>query len=298
MVEHYVLLFLISIHVSGVFEDIAPWKVQLHLSLDFKKVFRYFLLFFSGCLSSFGHLYGMEGIMADPTRDLDFGNKSSDLIGDTSMTTINPNLASDSNTCNDANGLVHIGSLDKTPINGSEPLKKNVGGESNKMLQTGVIGGGGDNGGRLCLGHGNRSGGGSDHGHDKTDLYYQKMMEANPENALLLANYAKFLKEVRCDHKKAEEYYERAILANPSDGKVLSLYADLIWQIHTDAGRAESYFNQAVETDPNDCYVLASYARFLWDAEDDDDVEDEFNLISSKPEMFTGSSHGFPVTVV
>ena len=51
-------------------------QVQLHLSLDFKKAFRYFLLFFSGCLSSFGHPYGMEGIMADPTRDLDSGNKS------------------------------------------------------------------------------------------------------------------------------------------------------------------------------------------------------------------------------
>ncbi|PWA42955.1 hypothetical protein CTI12_AA540240 [Artemisia annua] len=178
-----------------------------------------------------------------------------------------------------------------------EPLKKNVGDESNKMLQTGVIGGRGDNGGRLCLGHGNRSGGGSDHGHDKTDLYYQKMMEANPENALLLANYAKFLQEVRCDHKKAEEYYGRAILANTSDGNVLSQYADLIWQIHNDADRAESYFNQAVKTDPNDCNVLASYARFLWDAEDDD-VEDEFNLISSKPEIFAGSSHGCPVTVV
>ncbi|KAD2806163.1 hypothetical protein E3N88_39540 [Mikania micrantha] len=48
----------------------------LHPCLDFKKVSRFFVLFFSGCLSSFGHLYGMEEIMADLIRDLNFGNES------------------------------------------------------------------------------------------------------------------------------------------------------------------------------------------------------------------------------
>nr|GMC75001.1 Serine/threonine-protein kinase [Ipomoea batatas] len=90
------------------------------------------------------------------------------------------------------------------------------------------------------------------HGHDSTDAYYQKMIEANPGNALLLANYAKFLKEVRGDTVKAEEYCGRAILANPSDGSVLSLYADLIWQTHKDSARAQSYFDQAVKSDPDD----------------------------------------------
>lgn len=36
----------------------------------------------------------------------------------------------------------------------------------------------------------------SSNGGDSTDAYYQKMIEANPNNSLLLANYAKFLKEV------------------------------------------------------------------------------------------------------
>lgn len=54
---------------------------------------------------------------------------------------------------------------------------------------------GGDGGGR---GSGDRDGdGGSDfYGSDSIDGYYQKMIEANPDNALLLGNYAKFLKEV------------------------------------------------------------------------------------------------------
>ena len=50
-------------------------------------------------------------------------------------------------------------------------------------------------------GDGHRHGGGGgayelNHGHESTDLYYQKMIEANPGNALLLGDYAKFLKEV------------------------------------------------------------------------------------------------------
>ncbi|XVE54436.1 hypothetical protein DITRI_Ditri03aG0081200 [Diplodiscus trichospermus] len=92
----------------------------------------------------------------------------------------------------------------------------------------------------------------SNNGNDGTDLYYQKMIEANPGNALLLSNYAKFLIEVRGDLAKAEEYCGRAILANPNDGNVLSMYADLIWETQKDGRRAESYFDQAVKAAPDD----------------------------------------------
>ncbi|XP_059637933.1 uncharacterized protein LOC132279894 [Cornus florida] len=148
-----------------------------------------------------------------------------------------------------------------------------------------AVGGGVGGGGGRIGGGGGGAGGGSDgdgssgfwesnRGSDITDVYYQNMIEANPGNALLLGNYARFLKEVRGDFVKAEEYCSRAILTNPSDGNVLSLYADLIWQTHKDVHRAGSYFDQAVKAAPDDCYVLASYARFLWDAdEEDDEVE-------------------------
>lgn len=153
------------------------------------------------------------------------------------------------------------------------------------------VGSGSDGG---CCGGGSGSDSGDGFGswgsnHDSggsTDAYYQKMIEANPGNSLLLANYARFLKEVRGDYRKAEEYCGRAIVANPSDGNVLSLYADLIWQTQKDSSRAELYFDQAVKAAPDDCYVLASYARFLWDAEDEEDEEDVIESSSPIPSKF------------
>lgn len=86
--------------------------------------------------------------------------------------------------------------------------------ERGSGLQTLVAGGGMGSGGSsgICGGGGGdgAGGGGSDSGDegfgfyennknpgsDSTDAYYRKMIESNPGNALLLGNYAKFLKEV------------------------------------------------------------------------------------------------------
>ncbi|CAN0838619.1 hypothetical protein LINGRAHAP2_LOCUS2252 [Linum grandiflorum] len=111
----------------------------------------------------------------------------------------------------------------------------------------------------------------------RTEAYYEKMIEANPGNSLLLMNYAKFLKEIRGDLVKAEEYCGRAILANPSNGDVLSMYADLL-------GRS---------------YVLASYASFLWDSDEEEEEEEEEDGIQemnklSLPNFFHGVPPPYP----
>ncbi|CAK8535671.1 unnamed protein product [Lathyrus sativus] len=172
-------------------------------------------------------------------------------------------------------------------------LDHEEGGKKVGKLQTLVMGDGGmgcDDGGRIC-GGGNGNGWENNYGRDETDAYYQNMIEANPNNYLLLGNYAKFLKEVCGDYGKAEEYVERAILANPSYGDALSLYANIIWQTEKNADRAEAYFDQAFKSDPNDCYVLASYAKFLWDSEENEDEDNDWQHKNHtySPEMTAAS---------
>ncbi|XVE71457.1 hypothetical protein DITRI_Ditri10aG0152200 [Diplodiscus trichospermus] len=165
-----------------------------------------------------------------------------------------------------------------------------MGGSGGKNCDGGRGGGGGcSSGGDKEWGYGD-----SNNGNDSTDLYYQKMIEANPGNSLMLSNYAGFLKEVREDFVKAEEYCGRAILANPNDGNVLSMYAELIWQTHKDGPRAQTYYDQAVKAAPDDCFVLASYARFLWDAEEEEGDENEVgeNLSRGSEQSFF---HGAPL---
>ncbi|KAL9304521.1 hypothetical protein ACSQ67_021784 [Phaseolus vulgaris] len=192
--------------------------------------------------------------------------------------------------------------------------EESCGGKKDSTLQTSVMGSGmGSDGGWICGGC-NGSGRGSNGGHgrgwnfhegngggrDSTDAYYQNMIEANPGDALLLGNYAKFLKEVCEDYPKAEEYMERAILANPDDGLLLSLYAELIWQTEKDAERAEGYFDQAIRSAPDDSYVMASYAKFLWDAEEEEEdkkCQSKSDHNHSYPtDLFHGTNHHLHLT--
>ncbi|MQL94459.1 hypothetical protein Taro_027111 [Colocasia esculenta] len=142
----------------------------------------------------------------------------------------------------------------------------------------------GDAGSGLIVGFGDGAGGrGGEHpvtlgnGGEQSDMeaYYKKMVEEDPNNALFLRNYARFLYQSKGDPQRAEEYYSRAILAEPGDGEVLSQYAKLIWELHRDHERANSYFEQAVQASPQDSHVLAAYASFLWDTEDEQDGDEE-----------------------
>jgi len=146
--------------------------------------------------------------------------------------------------------------------------------------------------GGFGIGGGNHEVSRADSVSDCTEIYYQKMLEANPGNPLLLRNYAKFLHEVQGNLAKAEEYYERAILASPGDGEVLTLYAKLMWELRRDAHHAGVYFDQAVQANPDDCFVLGSYAYFLWDSKEGEagNTDSEMQQRTAAPVMFHNSA--------
>ncbi|GMJ15863.1 hypothetical protein HRI_005255500 [Hibiscus trionum] len=132
-------------------------------------------------------------------------------------------------------------------------------------------------------------------GKQMVDEYYQNLIKTYPGETILLANYAKFLKEVRGDLLKAEEYCERAVLMKPNDGEVLSMYGDLIWTNHRDETRAQSYFDRALQASPNDCHVIASYAWYLWNAEEEEEVKGEEHRINGANTCTPQQPHGrFP----
>ncbi|WMV17800.1 hypothetical protein MTR67_011185 [Solanum verrucosum] len=137
--------------------------------------------------------------------------------------------------------------------------------------------------------------------------YYKSMIQENPNNPLVLRNYAQFLDQSfamisslrlflflyafplsrgsignnlstpKCkgDLRGAEEYYSRAVLTDASDGEIISQYANFIWHLHHDQNKASSYFKRAVQASPGNCDVLASYARFLWETEEDENEDED-----------------------
>ncbi|XP_042501380.1 myelin transcription factor 1-like protein [Macadamia integrifolia] len=110
--------------------------------------------------------------------------------------------------------------------------------------------------------------------YEQLQQHYEKIIEDNPGNPLMLGNYARYLYKVKEDYRKAEEFYSRAILAEPNEGEVLSEYAKLRWEIHGDKERASNYFARSVQASPENCHVRAAYASFLWDTEESEDEQE------------------------
>ncbi|KAH7301983.1 hypothetical protein KP509_23G051100 [Ceratopteris richardii] len=108
--------------------------------------------------------------------------------------------------------------------------------------------------------------------YDRTDLNYQDELSKDPNNPLILANYAQFLHVVRHDHDRAEKVYKRAVNADPVDGEVIGKYASFLWVAKDDVEGADEAFKAAVAADPSNVYHAGSYAHFLWSsgAEDED----------------------------
>ncbi|XP_056841972.1 uncharacterized protein LOC108857388 isoform X2 [Raphanus sativus] len=153
--------------------------------------------------------------------------------------------------------------------------------------------------------------------------YYHKCTVVEPSDGVALANYGRLVMKLHQDEVKASSYFERAVQASPDDSNVLAAYASFLWaidaeddddedgdsfegstrlgkedsesetagehgsrlsetedgetlcryakafwSIKNDHGKALFYFEKAVEASPNDSIILGEYARFLWEIEE------------------------------
>lgn len=98
----------------------------------------------------------------------------------------------------------------------------------------------------------------------RTDLFYQMSLSQDPNNPLLLSNYAQFLFLVAHDNDRAEECFKRAVLVEPADGEALSRYADFLWMARKNTWEAEERYQQAMAAEPDNSTHVSKYANFLW----------------------------------
>lgn len=106
--------------------------------------------------------------------------------------------------------------------------------------------------------------------HFRTELTYQTAITDDPDNSLLLCNYAQFLYLVAKDHDKADHYFRRAVQVTQVDVECLSLYANFLWRAKNDLSAAENTYLMAIDHDPNNSALAANYANFLWNTGGED----------------------------
>ena len=98
----------------------------------------------------------------------------------------------------------------------------------------------------------------------RTELLYKIGLAQEPNNALLLANYAQFLYLVSQDYDRAEKCFKKAMDSGEVDAEAYSKYAIFQWKVRKDLWAAEENFLEAISADPTNSFYAASYANFLW----------------------------------
>ncbi|KAJ6795210.1 Uncharacterized protein M6B38_227525 [Iris pallida] len=106
--------------------------------------------------------------------------------------------------------------------------------------------------------------------HLRTEIMYHRALALDPENTLLLSNFAQFLYLVLHDHDRAEYYFKRAVGIKPADPESLSRYANFLWLVRKDLGAAEEAYLEAIAAEPSNTYYAANYAHFLWNTGGED----------------------------
>lgn len=100
--------------------------------------------------------------------------------------------------------------------------------------------------------------------YDRTELLYQSAISTDPNNALLLSNYARFLHLVRHDNDRAEVYFKLAAQCYSVDGEAIVQFANFLWLVKGDLPAAEKSYLDAINAEPGNPFPAATYAHFLW----------------------------------
>ncbi|EOA23753.1 hypothetical protein CARUB_v10016965mg [Capsella rubella] len=98
----------------------------------------------------------------------------------------------------------------------------------------------------------------------RTELLYKIGLAQEPNNHLLLANYAQFLYLVTQDYDRAENCFKKAIESEDVDAEAYSKYATFLWKVRNDLWAAEETFLEAISAEPTNSFYAANYANFLW----------------------------------
>ncbi|KAF8775280.1 hypothetical protein HU200_004686 [Digitaria exilis] len=106
--------------------------------------------------------------------------------------------------------------------------------------------------------------------HADTAQRYEQAVSEEPNNSLLLANYAQFLYQVQGDHDRAEHFFKRAVRAEPADAEAMGRYAAFLWEARNDLAAAEETYQEAIAADPSNAHHAAAYAHFLWNTGGED----------------------------
>jgi len=92
---------------------------------------------------------------------------------------------------------------------------------------------------------------------------FERAIQAMPENATLIGEYAMFLAKVAKDMDAAQRTFAEAVRLDAAHAINLGNYAGFLGHIRRDLDAAERMFKQAIDIDPNNSNNLGNYAWFL-----------------------------------
>jgi|GEM_PF-6931689 len=98
---------------------------------------------------------------------------------------------------------------------------------------------------------------------DEAEKYYCRAIEIDSKNAVVLGNFANYMKNHRNDNDKAEALYRQAIEAVPNHAIHLGNFANFLRNVRGNYKEAEQYYRRAIEADPKLTEHIGNFAQML-----------------------------------